>query len=101
MFETEENVLSDDIQKEIEAQAASADITPRPDCTNDDKVQCATIYGPRAVESKILVSISENINTMAGAIKGSEAKRKNIQNALNASIGLSALWCFLWHWLPL
>lgn len=75
MSDTEEIVLPDDIQEEIEEQAESADIKPWHECTDDDRVQCATLFGPKAVESKILVSISENINTMAEAIKESEDQK--------------------------
>lgn len=75
MSDTEEIVLLDDIQEEIEAQAESADVKPWHECTDDDRAQCATLLGPRAVENKILVSISDNINTMAEAIKESEAQK--------------------------
>lgn len=78
MSDTEEEfILPDDIQEEIKEQAESADILTPHECTNDDRVQCATLYGPRAVESKILVSISENINTMAEAIKESEQQKQD------------------------
>lgn len=75
MSDTEEIVLPNDIQEEIEEQAESADIRPH-ECTDDDRVQCATLHGPKAVENKILVSISENINIMAGAIKESEDQKR-------------------------
>ena len=75
MSDTEEIVLPNDIQEEIEEQAESADIRPH-ECTDDDRVQCATLHGPKAVENKILVSISENINIMAGAINDSEDQKR-------------------------
>ncbi len=70
-------VLPDDIQEEIQEQAEAADIYTPNECANDKRVQCATLYGPRAVESKILVSISENINIMAEAIKESEQQKQD------------------------
>lgn len=75
-----EIVFSDDVQEEIKEQAQTADIpaevSVRHECTDDDRVQCATSYGPKAVENKILISISENINTMAEAIKESEDQKR-------------------------
>ena len=69
--------MPDDIQEEIQEQAEAADIYTPNECANDKRVQCATLYGPRAVESKILVSISENINIMAEAIKESEQQKQD------------------------
>lgn len=76
MSDTEEAVKLDDIQEEIVEQAESAEITARPKCSDDERAHCATLYGPKAVESKILISISENINTMAEAIKESEDQKR-------------------------
>lgn len=76
MSDTEEIVRLEDVQGEIEDQAESADISPWHECTDRERVQCATLYGPKAVESKILISISENINTMAEAIKESEDQKR-------------------------
>ena len=81
MSDTEEIVLPDDIQEEIEEQAESADIKPH-ECSDDDRVRCATVHGLRAVENKILISISENINTMAGAITSEKQSRKKMQKVV-------------------
>lgn len=75
MSDTEEIVLLNDIQEEIEEQAESADVRPH-ECTDDDRVKCATVHGPKAVENKILILISENINAMAGTIKESEDQKR-------------------------
>ena len=86
MSEDEKDLL-EEFQEEIEEQAESAEIEThieeteitQPDdfceCSNEKKAICATKHGPRAVENKILVSISENINTMAEAIKESEDQK--------------------------
>ena len=80
MSDTAKIVLTDDIQKEITEQAESADIKPCQECTDDERVKCTTLLGPKAIENKILISISENINTMAQAIKDSE-KQKHTERA--------------------
>lgn len=46
-------------------------------CTEEERIQCALKYGPQAIDNKILVSISENINTMAEAINESEKQKNN------------------------
>jgi len=80
MSNTEEWVLPENIQSEIEKQAENADVPAPNGCSGDERVPCEALYGPHAVESKILVSISENINTMAEAIKESE-KQKHDERA--------------------
>lgn len=44
-------------------------------CSEEDRIACALKYGPQAIDNKILVSISENINTMAQAINESERQK--------------------------
>ena len=92
MSDSNDFVLPDDFQKEIQEQARSADVASPHECTDSDRVRCATMYGPRAVECKILVSISENINTMAESIKASEAqKHSERERCLNWFIGIMAV----------
>lgn len=49
-------------------------------CSEEDKIACALKYGPQAIDNKILVSISENINTMAQAINESERQKSNARD---------------------
>lgn len=48
-------------------------------CTEEDRIQCALQYGPRSIDSKILVSISENINAMAAEIHDSEKQKAKVR----------------------
>ena len=82
-------MLQDKIEEEIEEQSKAVDTTGKHSCSDDERVECATKYGARAVECKILVSISENINTMAAAIKESEAqKHSERERCVNWFIGI-------------
>lgn len=76
MSDDVEELSLDEFQNGIKEQAESAEVNPSRKCTDAERVQCATRYGPRAVENQILASISENINTMAEAIKESEAQKQ-------------------------
>ncbi len=83
------DILLDDIQEEIQEQAEFADVSEPHKDTNDDQAQYATLYDPRLVEGKILVSISKNINTMAEAIKESEAQKHSVRaKCVNWFIGI-------------
>ena len=44
-------------------------------CSQEDQIKCALRYGPQAIDNKIIVSISENINIMATAITKSEDEK--------------------------
>lgn len=70
-----DNVLSEEVEDEIVEQAGQIEELPQPECTAEDRARCAAAYGDKAVENKILISISENINTMAEAIKDSEKQK--------------------------
>lgn len=89
MSDDVEDLSLDEFEEEIEEQAEAAEVKGSRKCSEDRRVKCATLYGPRAVERKILVSISENINTMADAIKESEAqKHKERAKCVNFFIGI-------------
>jgi cytochrome b subunit of formate dehydrogenase len=70
-----DDVLSEEVENEIVEQARHTEESPQSQCTAEDRVHCAITYGEKAVENKILISISENINTMAEAIKDSEKQK--------------------------
>ena len=54
--------------------------SPQDGCTQEDRIQCALQYGPEAIDNKIIVSISENINTMAKAINDSEEQKNKARS---------------------
>ncbi len=70
-----EDMSLDEFREDIEKQAESADIGKPDECSEENCIKCATPRGDRAVENKILISISENINTMAETIKESESQK--------------------------
>lgn len=73
-------ILSKEIQDEIESRSKEVQIAEAVDehkYTEDEKIECAIRYGDRAIENRILVSISENINIMAEAIKDSEKQKQD------------------------
>ena len=89
MSDGKKYALSYDIQEEIQQQAESADVSAPCEHTDTGRVRCATQYGLYEVERKILVSISENINTMAQAIKDSEQQKHKIRaKCVNFFIGM-------------
>ena len=73
-----------DILQEVTKQAREADDIPIDQisrCTDDDRIACALRYGPQAIDNKILVSISENINIMATKINQSEEQKTKARNS--------------------
>jgi len=38
-------------------------------CTDDEKIRCAIKYGPQAIDNKILITISNTINSMEKSLE--------------------------------
>ena len=73
------DILNDQFVKQVCEQAETAEV-PEPahkSCTEEERIQCALQYGPQAIDNRILVSISENINKMAVAINESESEKRD------------------------
>lgn len=78
MFNTTYDDLNHELIEQIKHQAEQSpefSSLERRDCTDMERVACALEYGPQAIDNKILISISENINTMAQAINKSEEQK--------------------------
>ena len=41
-------------------------------CSDDEKIRCAIKYGPQAIDNKILITISNTINSMAKSLEKNE-----------------------------
>ncbi len=72
----DQEILSPDIQTQMIEQAKAVDVVAPRNCTDEERAHCALMYGNHAVGNKILISISENINTMANAITESEEQKQ-------------------------
>ena len=80
---TDQGNLPNDIWNEMMKQAENiVDISDykKSSCSEEDKIACALKYGPQAIDNKILVSISENINTMAQAMNKSERQKSEARD---------------------
>lgn len=74
------DILTQEVKDEMAAQAESAIIFPKKECTQEERIECALKYGPRAIDNKILISVSENINKMAEAINNSEEQKRQVRS---------------------
>lgn len=72
------DIVDENFLNQVYEQAQAVEIVEplRPSCSEDDRIRCALQYGPQAIDNRILVSISENINKMAVAINESESEKR-------------------------
>lgn len=78
-YPTPEEILTPDFQREIAEQAAKVTTYPYKECTPEERIACATKYGPQAIDNTILSSVSENVNKMADAINRSEEQKSQVR----------------------
>ena len=75
MSENEHLAIADEIESRIVGQAKDTELHDRKECSEEQKIYCATTYGNQAIDNKILSSISDNINKMAEAINKGERQK--------------------------